>query len=58
MLLRITRVKALSNQDVIAVVTCLLARYPDRLLAMLADAPSSVSPKQGVGQQDAVGAGV
>ena len=45
--LRITRVKALSNQGVIAVVTYLLARYPDTFPAMLDDALSSVSPKQG-----------
>ena len=45
--LRITRVRALNNQDVVAVVTYLLARYPDTFPAMLDDALSSVSPKQG-----------
>ena len=54
--LRITRVKALSNQDVVAVVTYLLARYPDTFPAMLDDALSSVSPKQGHGQEGAAGA--
>jgi hypothetical protein len=43
--LRITRVRALSNQDVVAVVTYLLAGYPDTFPAMLDDALSSVSPK-------------
>jgi hypothetical protein len=55
--LRITRVKALSNQDVIAVVTYLLARYPDTFPAMLDDALSSVSPKDGGGQRSAADAG-
>jgi hypothetical protein len=55
--LRITRVKALSNQDVIAVVTYLLASYPDTFPAMLDDALSSVSPKQG-DQQGVAGAGL
>jgi hypothetical protein len=54
--LRITRVKALSNQDVVAVVTYLLARYPDTFPPMLDDALSSVSPKQGDGQEGAAGA--
>ena len=48
--LRVTRVKALSNQDVVAVLTYLLARYPDTFPPMLDDALSSVSPKQGGGQ--------
>jgi hypothetical protein len=56
--LRITRVKALNNQDVVAVVTYLLARYPDTFPAMLDDALSSVSPKQSAGQQGAAGAGL
>jgi hypothetical protein len=54
--LRITRVKALSNQDVVAVVTYLLARYPDTFPPMLDDALSSVGPKQGDGQEGAAGA--
>jgi hypothetical protein len=45
--LRITRVRALKNQDLVAVVTYLLARYPETFPAMLDDALSSVSPKQG-----------
>jgi hypothetical protein len=56
--LRITRVKALNSQDVVAVVTYLLARYPDTFPAMLDDALSSVSPKQGGGQQSAADAGL
>jgi hypothetical protein len=48
--LRVTRVKALGDQDVIAVLTYLLARYPDTFPAMLDDALSSVSPKQGGGR--------
>ena len=45
--LRITRVRALSNQDLVAVVTYLLARYPDTFPPLLDDALSSISPKQG-----------
>ena len=37
-------------------VTYLLAGYPDTFPAMLDDALSSVSPKQGGGQQDAADA--
>lgn len=43
--LRITRVRALSNQDLVAVVTFLLARYPDTFPPLLDEALSSVSPK-------------
>lgn len=45
--LRITRIKALGHQDLVAVVTYLLARHPDTFPPMLDDALSSVSPKQG-----------
>jgi hypothetical protein len=45
--LRITRVQALGNHDLVAVVTYLLARHPDTFPPMLDDALSSVSPKQG-----------
>jgi hypothetical protein len=55
--LRITRVKALNSQDVVAVLTYLLARYPDTFPAMLDDALSSVSPKHGGGQDGAAGTG-
>jgi hypothetical protein len=44
--LRITRVRALENKDLVAAVTYLLARYPDTFPAMLDDALSSVSPKR------------
>jgi hypothetical protein len=44
--LRITRVRVLNNQDIVAVVTYLLASYPDMFAAMLDDALSSVSPKK------------
>jgi hypothetical protein len=40
-------VKSLSEQDLLAVVTCLLARHPDAFPAMLDDAMSSVGPKHG-----------
>jgi hypothetical protein len=43
--LRITRVSALNNHDLVAVVTYLLARHPDTFPPMLDDALSSVSPK-------------
>jgi hypothetical protein len=43
--LRIARVQALSNADLMSVVTYLLAKYPDTFPGMLDDALSSVSPK-------------
>ena len=43
--LRIARVQALSNADLMSVVTYLLAKHPDTFPAMLDDALSSVSPK-------------
>ena len=42
--LRLSRVKALSERDLFAVVTYLLAKYPDAFPAMLDDALSSISP--------------
>ena len=42
--LRISRVKALSNQDLVGVVTYVLARHPETFPPMLDDALSSVSP--------------
>ena len=43
--LRISRVEALSEHDLLAVVTYLLAKYPDTFPTMLDDALSSLSPK-------------
>ena len=43
--LRISRVKALSNADLLGVATYLLAKYPDTFPGMLDDALSSVSPQ-------------
>ncbi len=43
--LRLSRVQALNEHDMLAVVTYLLAKYPDTFPAMLDDALSSVSPK-------------
>ena len=43
--LRITRVSALSDHDLVAVVTYLLAKHPDSFPPMLDDALSAVSPK-------------
>jgi hypothetical protein len=43
--LRISRVRALNDKDLLSVVTYLLARHPDTFPAMLDDALSSVSPK-------------
>jgi hypothetical protein len=43
--LRITRVSALSDKDLIAVVTYLLAKHPDTFPPMLDDALSAVSSK-------------
>ena len=47
--LRITRVSALSDHDLVAMVTYLLAKHPDTFPPMLDDALSSVSPKAGGG---------
>jgi hypothetical protein len=55
--LRITRVSALSNHDLVAVVTYLLARHPDTFPPLLDDALSSVSPKQGGGTSGSAGEG-
>ena len=41
--LRLARVKALSDRDHVALVTYLLARYPDTFPKMLDDALSAVS---------------
>ena len=43
--LRISRVKALSDQDTLTVVTYLLAKYPEVFPGMLDDALSTLSPK-------------
>ena len=43
--LRISRGRALNHQDLVAVMTYLLARYPDTFPSLLDDALSSVSPK-------------
>jgi hypothetical protein len=43
--LRISRVRALNDHDLLAVVTYMLARHPDTFPAMLDDALSSFSPK-------------
>jgi hypothetical protein len=43
--LRLSRVRALNSKDLMAVMTYLLARYPDSFPPMLDDALSSVSPK-------------
>jgi hypothetical protein len=43
--LRISRVKALSDQDTLTVVTYLLAKYPDVFPGMLDDALSTISPR-------------
>jgi len=43
--LRISRVKALSDSDLLGVMTYLLAKHPDTFPAMLDDALSAVSPK-------------
>jgi len=43
--LRLSRVRALDEKDLLAVVTYMLARYPESFPPMLDDALSSVSPK-------------
>jgi hypothetical protein len=44
--LRLSRVRALNEKDLTAVMTYLLARHPDTFPPMLDDALSSVSPKK------------
>jgi hypothetical protein len=59
--LRIARVSALSDHDLIALVTYLLAKHPDSFPPMLDDALSAVSPKagdgKGAGRQGSAGEG-
>ena len=43
--LRLARVRALSDHDLLAVMTYMLARHPDTFPPMLDDALSSFSPK-------------
>ena len=43
--LRISRVEALNEKDLLALVTYLLAKHPETFPDMLDDALSSVSPK-------------
>jgi hypothetical protein len=45
--LRISRVKALDEQNLVAMVTYLLARYPEAFPPMLDDALSTLGPKPG-----------
>jgi hypothetical protein len=45
--LRLSRVSALNHKDLVALLTYLLAKYPDTFPPLLDDALSSVSPKQG-----------
>jgi hypothetical protein len=42
--LRMSRVKSLSERDLVALVTYLLARYPDTFPDLLEDALSTISP--------------
>lgn len=43
--LRISRIKALDERNLVVLVTYLLARHPDTFPAMLDDALSTLSPK-------------
>ena len=43
--LRISRVKALDERNMVGLVTYLLAKYPETFPAMLDDALSTISPK-------------
>ncbi|HLK75669.1 MAG TPA: hypothetical protein VKU77_18715 [Streptosporangiaceae bacterium] len=43
--LRISRVKALDERNLVAIVTYLLARYPEAFPPMLDDALSTLSPR-------------
>jgi hypothetical protein len=45
--LRMSRVKSLSERDLVALVTYLLARYPDTFPDLLEDALSTISPGGG-----------
>jgi hypothetical protein len=42
--LRLSRVKALSERDLVGLLTYLIARYPEEFPPMLDDALSTVSP--------------
>jgi hypothetical protein len=44
--LRLSRVRALSEHDLLAVMTYMLAQHPNTFPPMLDDALSSVSPKK------------
>ena len=48
--LRISRVKALDERNLVAVVTYMLARYPDTFPAMLDDALSTLGPRPTVSE--------
>jgi hypothetical protein len=45
--LRLTRLKALSQRDLVALVTYLLARHPDTFPELLDDALSTITPGRG-----------
>jgi hypothetical protein len=47
--LRLSRVKSLSEHDLVALVTYLLARYPDTFPDLLEDGLSTVSPGSAAG---------
>jgi hypothetical protein len=50
--LRMSRVKSLSERDLVALVTYLLARYPDTFPDLLEDALSTISPGGAAGATD------
>jgi hypothetical protein len=49
--LRVSRVKALSGDDRLHLLTYLLAKYPDSFSEMLDDALSTISPGGGQGSE-------
>lgn len=52
-----TRVKALSERDLVALVTYLLARHPDTFPELLDDALSTISPGRAGGEHSGAGGG-
>ena len=44
--LRLSRIKSLSEHDLVALLTYLLARYPDSFPELLDDALNTISPGQ------------
>jgi hypothetical protein len=53
--LRLSRIKSLSERDLVALVTYLLARYPDTFPDLLEDGLSTISPGGAAGAAEGGG---